>query len=370
MPTSNNSTNYPDNPSKWTSFSRTFNNLSAGSHRIIFGAKASSLENGTNERVYLYVDNLTVTTVSSGSGAPPADPTGTLWSAHFNSGVELFAFAKDTFITPGSRYTDGSGNDELQGSRVTDTGAWGDGALQVRLGLVDGQTTPANNMSGGWSRDFTVGTADNCVTVQGYYRIHVPFNAYEGDEEFGEVLLSVDGGLPQVIFNTQSLSDPDNNNQDYDSGWVPFSVTIPNLTATTHTLTLGGFNNRATWSDERMEIWFDDVYVVENTSGAATSSQGESNDLLTLTNRGSSALTGDDNGTGAGYHLMHQTVGTGPFEMYVRVDAAPNNGSLGLAGLEIRGDETERNFRQNHVAPPQRWPAEGLQPGKWLRPDH
>lgn len=340
-PSSSNSSSYPSSSSSWTNVSRTFSNLSAGSHRLIFGARASALGNG--EKVYIYIDNLQVSKIVSAGGTPPSNPTGTLWSAHYDSDAASFSFAKDTFTTPeADRGTDGSTDAESNGSYVTDTGVWESGALQVNLGHTSGQTTSSTNMSGGWSRTFTL-SGDNCVTIQGYYRLHYPFDAYD-DGEYGEVLLTIDGDeeLITTLATTADLSDAD---QDYDSGWVPFNLTIPaaKLNALsghpTHTLTLGGFNSGATASSATMEIWFDDIYVVEGASGTATSSQAESGGVLTLTNIGTSALTSDDNDDRAGYHLMHQTVGSGPFEVYVRVNQAPANSSSGLAGLEIRSDE-------------------------------
>jgi hypothetical protein len=67
-------------------------------------------------------------------------------------------------------------------------------------------------------------------------------------------------------------------------------------------------------------------------------SQIENTGALTLTNRGSGALSADDNGSGAGYHLMHRTVGTGPFEVAIRLDQTALNGSNGRAGLEVRAN--------------------------------
>ncbi len=328
--------------SSWTSESWDLT-LPAGTHKLIFGAKGQM--NNKNEYVLAYMDNLDI--IEAGASppppTPPAGPSGTaLFSPqpHFDTDAESFTFAKDTFVVPaGERQPSGTTPDnESNGAWDSAIGAWGNGALRVNLGQTASQTNQGDKMSGGWSRSFSV-SANSCVTVQGYYRLHFPFNQYESDE-YGEVLLSIDDGPPTILGSTQDISD---NGQNYDSGWVPFNVTLSGLSAGSHKLTLGGFNNKANSSGgaEKMEIWFDDVYVVENSAGASTSTQTESGGLLSLTNKGSSASTADDNGSGAGYHLMHRPVGSGPFEVYIRVDQAPPNGSDGFAGLEIRADETD-----------------------------
>lgn len=69
-----------------------------------------------------------------------------------------------------------------------------------------------------------------------------------------------------------------------------------------------------------------------------TGIQAEYLGTLVMSNPGSNALSAADNGPAAGYHLMHQTVGSGPFEAIVRLDQPPANGAAGRAGLEIRAD--------------------------------
>ena len=75
-------------------------------------------------------------------------------------------------------------------------------------------------------------------------------------------------------------------------------------------------------------------------SATATSTRSESNGILTLTNRGSSALTANDSGSSAGYHFYNRPVGSGPFEVYVRLNQTALNGTSGRAGLEVRANTT------------------------------
>lgn len=301
--------------------------LPVGTHRLLVAAKTSPM-NQRNEYALAYIDNLLVTE-SSGPPATPSDPPGTIWSAHFDTGTESFTFAPNTFLG----LTSNPPAADPTGTRVTDAGATGSttASLYTKLGRTSGSTA-YTDMTGGWSRTFTVPAGGGCVTIQGYYRLKFS-GLYESNEQ-GEVLLAVDdGSSPRILTTVQGGSGA------VDSGWVAFNQSF-SLTPGSHTLILGGHNNQATQDGEITEIWFDDVYVVDTGSGTATSSQSESSGVLTMSNRGSDALSADDNGSGAGYHFMHQTVGSGPFEAYVRLDQTALNGSNGRAGLEIRADSS------------------------------
>jgi hypothetical protein len=74
----------------------------------------------------------------------------------------------------------------------------------------------------------------------------------------------------------------------------------------------------------------------DSLSSPASSTQSEAAGVLTLSNRGTSAFTADDNGAGAGYHVMHRTVGSGPFEVSVRLDRTSIVNTSSFAGLEVR----------------------------------
>ena len=301
--------------------------LTPGWHRFFFGVKASPM-NSNNEYALAYIDALRISETNA-TTAPP-DPAGTIWSAHFDSGVESFSFAKDAFYG----FTTVAQEDPSGNHTPTD-GAWVNGALYTKLGRTNG-TSNYTNMTGGWSRSINVPAGDSCVTVQGYYRLKFA-GLYDAGEE-SHVLLAIDDTDNPRVLATRSGG---SSTTDYDSGWVAFKETF-SATAGTHTLTLGGYNNGATQNGEITEILFDDVYVVSGAVGGATSIQTESGGSLLLTNKGStgqSTVTGaDDNGANAGYHLMHRTVGTGPFYVYARLDQPPANSNVGLAGLEIRGD--------------------------------
>lgn len=295
--------------------------LPIGTHRLFFGAKASAL-NADNEYVLAYLDDLLITEASAAPGSPPVVPN-TIEEYHYNppasGNPDSFNFALDQFFTG---LTPSGPNPT--GSHDTGFGTWQDGSVYVKIG-----TTNSRDRSGAWTKTFSL-AAPTCVTVQGYYRLKFP-GAYESDEN-GQVLVAVDDPAnPRVIKTVSGTGSA------YDSGWVAFSETF-NLSAGNHTLYLGGFNNKATEAAEITEVWFDDVYVVDSGSGSSTDTQSESGGVLTLSNKGSDALSADDNGSGAGYHFLHQSVGSGPFEVYVRLDRPAVVNSNSRAGLEIRAD--------------------------------
>lgn len=342
----NNPSNVGTNDSNWPTANINLTGLSSGSHTLLFVVKGSPRSAG-NERVYGYVDNLEVTEQGS-IPSPPSinalgDPVGTSAIAeyHFNpttpSDPSTLSFERGLFTdTFGNTSTNSNFS---EGSYVTSDGAWGpeNGALNVRLGKINGSTN-ASNVAAGYSTNITVPAGTTCVTVRGYYRLVMPSD-YDGGE-FSQVMLSIGTpGSPGYVEAPVSAQYEDNGSG-VDTGWVAFNVTVP-VSPGTHKLSLGGYNSGATTNTEVTDIWLDDVYIVSNSASSGGSTQAESGGALVLTNNGLDIENSDDNDNNAGYHYMHQTVGSGPFEVYVRLDQAPANGSDGLAGLEIRSDETD-----------------------------
>jgi len=299
--------------------------LPLGTHRVFVGAKASPMS-WSDEEVSAYLDDLQITQ-SGGSTSPPADPAGTIWSAHYDTDQESFNFAADQFYGLTSQ-----GTTPPSGSHDGSQGAWQAGSLFVDLG----NNSSGQDMNGAWSRTFDItDPGGSCVTIQGYYRMQ--FAYYDTSQnEYAEVLLAVnDAATPQVL---DTLSGGDDNTV-MDTGWQSFNVSV-NLPQGTHTLYLGGLNNSSSQTREYTHIWFDDVYVVNTGAGSATSAQSESGGVLSLSNKGSSPVADNDNSAGAGYHFMHRQVGTGPFEAYVRLDRPAIIDSNARAGLEVRADTT------------------------------
>ena len=180
---------------------------------------------------------------------PP--PVITVISADFNAAADSFAYQDNTFRdTTQSAYA--------SSARIASGGFTG-GALRVSVGGVNNNTI--RNMSGGWQRTFTL-QAPAAVTLSFRYNLNQGPD-YESDEvsqflaSLNGVLLSGSTGdwIAQVRGNG-------NGGRDVTTGWKRFERNLGVLPAGTHTLTLGGFNNKKNSSSERTTILIDDVMIV------------------------------------------------------------------------------------------------------------
>ena len=133
-------------------------------------------------------------------------------------------------------------------------GTWADGALKIDLGGID--KTTATDMSGGWTTSFTL-DAESDVSLSFLYEL-MQSSRYEKDE-YSQVLLSVDGG-PAIVVDT--LTGDGNKGDALTTGQQTFSIALGTLAAGDHSLTIGGYNNKKTWTDEFTEIVIDDVTAV------------------------------------------------------------------------------------------------------------
>jgi len=168
--------------------------------------------------------------------------TQTLIDATFDSDAEGFTYSDDTFRGSSEPvYADGSFD-----NNAGDSG----GGLQVELGGIDNNNI--DDISGGFSIDFNV-PDDATGSLTFSYRLDqaTPFE----NNEFAEVLASVDGNL----FGTDGNDYVDQVAGGGDTGWQTVTLDVGNLSAGTHTLTLGGYNNRKTFNNEDIQISFDDV---------------------------------------------------------------------------------------------------------------
>lgn len=179
----------------------------------------------------------------------PPDPV-TVFSADFNRRTDRFTYVDDAFRgTRRPAYA--------SGARVSRGGHTG-GALRVDVGGVDNKSIA--NMSGGWQRSFTL-DAPATVTLSFRYALNQGSD-YERDE-FSEVLVSVNG----VLYSTgpadwiAHVAGNGNGGRPVTTGWHLADVNLGLLPAGTHTLTLGGFNNKKSSTAERTTILIDDVTV-------------------------------------------------------------------------------------------------------------
>ncbi len=137
-------------------------------------------------------------------------------------------------------------------------GGFTGGGLQITLGGLDG--TEVLGMSGGWKDSFVVG-AGSSVTLSFRYEL-TQSSAYESDE-FGEVLVSVDG----VLYGTDGnyyvarIVGDGNGGGAISTGWQTFEVALGTLTPGSHTFSIGAHSNKKTASNESTELRIDDVIV-------------------------------------------------------------------------------------------------------------
>jgi hypothetical protein len=173
-----------------------------------------------------------------------------IFTASFNSGSNSFTYADNTFrgTTQGSY---------ASGSRVS-SGGFSGGALRVLLGGVNNSNILG--MSGGWRRTFSLGAPTSVVLTVRYNLTQS--SEYESDE-FSQVLAALDGvlyGTPPNDFVAQ-ISGNGNGGSSRSTNWQLFQVNLGTLSAGTHILTLGGYNNKKNSSSESTTILLDDVTV-------------------------------------------------------------------------------------------------------------
>jgi hypothetical protein len=180
------------------------------------------------------------------SEEPPPSGHTTLVAASFATTTDGFQYVDDAFRgTALPQYAVGTYNptDGVSG-----------GALEVVLGGVDGKDV--ERLSGGWRRSFTLPTATD-VTLA--FRYHLSVSAGMDTDEYGEVLVAVDGQLLGAA------------GQDYvarlygkstgNTGWQVFERSLGRLAAGTHTVVLGGYNNKKTSVYEWVTILLDEVQL-------------------------------------------------------------------------------------------------------------
>ena len=168
-----------------------------------------------------------------------------LWP--FDSDTDGFEYAADTFST--------ANPDDTEGTYEAAGGTDG-GALRVKLG--PGAVTGA--MSGGWSRSFLV-SYGGTGRVSLMYRM-ILGQGYESTE-YGEVILEIDGTRYGPAANSSLVHVAGNGNggENDDTGWQSTGELEVPLAPGNHTITIGAYNNRATYNDEWVEALIDDVQI-------------------------------------------------------------------------------------------------------------
>jgi len=181
---------------------------------------------------------------------PPPPPPALVISASFNINADGFTYADDRFRgTTQPSYA--------SGARVA-SGGFSGGALQVVVGGVNKQAVAG--MSGGWTRTFTL-SAPATLTLRFRYNMNAGAD-YESDD-LSQVLASLDGTLKGVSPNDYAAQVAGNGNGGaaIATGWQLATIPLGTLPSGTHTLTIGGYNNKKDGKSESTTILIDDVAV-------------------------------------------------------------------------------------------------------------
>ena len=135
----------------------------------------------------------------------------------------------------------------------------GNGQLEVLLGGRD-NTAVTTGMSGAWRKKFTL-NKPGTVTLSFEYKVTQSAN-YETDE-YSDALLALDWhwiGLNGGDFLSRVTGDGDGG-LPKSSGMQKVSITRSNLTPGTHSIAIGGFNNKKDASNESTQVLIDNVQV-------------------------------------------------------------------------------------------------------------
>jgi hypothetical protein len=178
-----------------------------------------------------------------------AIPTGVILDVHFDTGADGFTYADDAFRgTTQPSYVSGG---------YLATGGVAGGALGVSLGGID--DADITNMSGGWRISFTLPAAGPASLSFAYKLTQT--SEYENDER-SQVLASLDGTLLGTGGVVAELVGNGNGGTLITTNFQTFQANLGTLAAGTHTLVIGGFNNKKTLADEATGVVIDDVKVL------------------------------------------------------------------------------------------------------------
>lgn len=184
----------------------------------------------------------------SGSSSPTVD---TLLFAQFTSNDDDFEYEDDLFR--------GTNHSNFATGQWVSSGGYSGGALETEVGGVNnGNIT---DMSGGWEIEIDVPVTVPVVVSFWYELKQSP--EYENDE-FSEMLMSFDGTLHGAApddFVAHIVGDGPGG-PEITTGWQQFSVNLGTVAAGTHTLAVGGYNNKKTTINEVMWVVVDDILVV------------------------------------------------------------------------------------------------------------
>ena len=169
-------------------------------------------------------------------------------------------------------------------------------AGQIYFGGVDDDDI--TDMSGGFEQTFTV-NEDGTGSITFSYKVDMS-HKYE-DDEYAEVLVSIDGQLVDVGGNDYVARVHDG-----DIGWTTVTIDLGDLEAGDHTVMIGGYNNKKTTDDEKTKIDFDDISLVVEPDDAGSVYDVDFYAALTDDSETLSAITVNDLPNGVVFNGIDQ----------------------------------------------------------------
>ncbi|MEM9722582.1 MAG: sialate O-acetylesterase, partial [Bacteroidota bacterium] len=159
----------------------------------------------------------------------------------FEGGQGAFSYADDVFFGSNSPAY-------ASGQWTQNVGPTGGSSLGVYLGGQD--NADISGMSGGWVHTFSL-SQDADVSLSFWYNL-IMYEGYEPDE-YSEVVYAIDGNAQALV----RLIGDGNGGFPMRTGWQSINMNLGQLKAGTHTLILGGYNNRKTFNGEQTEVYID-----------------------------------------------------------------------------------------------------------------
>ncbi|MAO93166.1 MAG: hypothetical protein CMM81_16705, partial [Rhodospirillales bacterium] len=202
------------------------------------------------------------------------DTTGstTLLSEDFSNGSGSFTYSDGVFGTSNGYYESGA-----SGASNGETG----GGLSVTLGGQNNNSV--SDMSGGWTTTINVDDATENTTLT--FKVRMVYPADSESDEAAEVRVAVDGQLvgaggQDYVMRYEGDGD---GGSDYDSGWQTITLDLGSLPAGEHTITLGGYYEGKTTSDEEVNIFFDTVSVTGDSVFSGTTQVADRTEMFHTT---------------------------------------------------------------------------------------
>lgn len=173
----------------------------------------------------------------------------------FDSGFEGWAYYDSFFGGGNAAYTDGV--------HTSSEGGESNGAIELISGGVDNSTR--SFLANGIERDFTKTSATSDAFIEFSFRM-VHDEEFD-DYDFYNLFYQINGATANDMFQFQAY---DNDGGDKDTGWQTFRLELGQLSAGTHTISLGGFLYEKDSVLEESRIFLDDITWGEIDTGSTT----------------------------------------------------------------------------------------------------